>query len=260
MKKSLGLVLMLVATTWSTMHEACAQAAKNPFNLPKYTAVQKAKSDTRSTQFANQVMPTFQQFIDKSLKEASQFKVAPDYVLDPTRLYLPLTTLQPVRVYFVHEGAGYRNQLGVSIVDAGHGRSGSSTLIDPLTQGKLIFDDASFEVTQIKDKKGNVTSQSGGLTAGDFVEIGTIQAGKQVDFFLCSDGANGTKNLLRNFPELNSDKLQHVIAVYFKDTHPGYVMIGFEDIVGGGDLDYNDTLFVIDFGYDISIEKGDLPH
>ncbi|MBA4030315.1 MAG: hypothetical protein C0478_05400 [Planctomyces sp.] len=260
MKKFVGLSLLVAMATLAAMNGAYAQAAKNPFNLPNYGAVKKAKSDTRSTQFYNSVMPTFSTFIDKSLKEASQFKTAPEYVLDPTRLYLPLSTLQPVRVYFLHEGAGYRNQLGVAIVDAGHGRNGASVLIDPLSQGKLIFEDASFELTQIKDKKGKVTSESGGLSKGDYVEIGHISAGKQVDFFLPSDGANGTKNLLRNFKELNSDGLQHVIAVYFKDTHPGYVLIGFEDIVGGGDLDYNDTLFVVDFGYDITIDKEDLPH
>jgi hypothetical protein len=27
-----------------------------------------------------------------------------------------------------------------------------------------------------------------------------------------------------------------------------YVLVGFEDIVGGGDLDYNDALFVVDIG------------
>lgn len=194
MKKYLGLLLMLVAATWSTMHEACAQAAKNPFNLPKYTAVQNAKSDTRSTQFANNVLPTFQQFINKSLKEASQFKVAPDYVLDPTRLYLPLTTLQPVRIYFVHEGAGYRNQLGVSIVDAGHGRSGSSALIDPLTQGKLIFEDASFEVTQIKDKKKGTSQVSR-------VDLKPVILWKSVRFRLGSRWISSSAQMVRMGPK-----------------------------------------------------------
>ncbi len=27
-----------------------------------------------------------------------------------------------------------------------------------------------------------------------------------------------------------------------------YLLLGFEDIIGGGDLDFNDAVFVVDFG------------
>lgn len=230
---------------------------QNPYNLPLIGQVQAANSDARSQDFQQNVLPAFQTFIDQNLQEMSRFEIAPEYVLDPTRLYLPLATNKPIRAYFVHEGAAYRNQLGVSIVDAGHGRNGTTQLIDPLTQGQLIFPDASYQ------NPPDGLSPGGPLNVGDFVELGNVAQGKQLDFFLISDGANGVsggQNVLRNFANLNSDKKQHVIAAYFRDLLPGYILIGFEDIVGGGDLDYNDCLFVIDVGYDFTVDEGDLPH
>jgi hypothetical protein len=43
-----------------------------------------------------------------------------------------------------------------------------------------------------------------------------------------------------------------------------YVLLGFEDIIGGGDLDYNDSLFVIDIGevnaQNLMDDASTLPH
>ena len=46
--------------------------------------------------------------------------------------------------------------------------------------------------------------------------------------------------------EKNSDGLEHVTAFGYTDEATGeyYTFIGFEDIVGGGDLDYNDVVLV----------------
>jgi hypothetical protein len=231
--------------------------AQNPYNLPLIGTVKLASSDARAKDFQTNVLPAFQAFINQNLREMTRFQAAPDYVLDPTRLYLPLATNKPVRVYFVYEGAAYRNQLGISIVDAGNGHNGSAPTIDPLSVGKLIFLDASF-----KNPPDGLTP-GGPLNVGDFVDLGNVAAGKQLDFFLVSDGANGVaggSNVLRNFPQLNSDGLQHVVTAYYSKQHPGYVLIGFEDIVGGGDLDYNDCLFVVDIGYDITVDENTLPH
>ena len=93
------------------------------------------------------------------------------------------------------------------------------------------------------------------IRVGDFVEIGKGGNGWQLDFFLMSDGFNIWKNSgqtntnitwLWNDISKNSDALQHVVA--FAMPNSPYVLIGFEDIVGGGDLDYNDALFVVDIG------------
>lgn len=247
------LLILVVSLIWAVPASA-DEGPENPYELPVIGDVQLAKSDDRAIEFYDNVLPTFMAFIDQNLKERAEFESAPDFVLDPTKLYLPLPTDQPVRVYFLHEGAGYRNQLGIAVGDAGHGRNGMDPLVDPLGVGQLIFLDASFE----EHPDGEFPNLP--LHTGDFVDIGNIESGMQMDFFLISNGANGGQAVLRNFEELNSDKLQHVIAMYFADEFPGYILIGFEDIVGGGDLDYNDCLFVVDVGVDVDIDESDLPH
>ncbi|NJL46216.1 MAG: DUF4114 domain-containing protein [Leptolyngbyaceae cyanobacterium SM2_5_2] len=39
----------------------------------------------------------------------------------------------------------------------------------------------------------------------------------------------------------NADRLQHVVAF----QHNEWIILGFEDIIGGGDLDYNDVVFAV---------------
>ena len=60
---------------------------------------------------------------------------------------------------------------------------------------------------------------------------------------------------------LNVDGLQHMVAFIIPDSR--YVLLGFEDIIDGGDLDYNDCLFVVDIGQenaDNLVNEGTLPH
>ena len=47
-------------------------------------------------------------------------------------------------------------------------------------------------------------------------------------------------------PLLNPDGIQHVAAFAVEDSP--YLMIGFEDLYMGGDLDFNDLLFAVDIG------------
>jgi hypothetical protein len=251
--RSLAAALLVVSCC---ANSALAQlpSPKNPYNLQLWGSVQKAGSDARAQDFQKNVLPTFQAFIQQNLQEYSRFNAAPKFVLDPEKLYLPLATSRPARVYFVSEGAAYRNQMGLAISTAGHGQTSGSALVDPLKAGKLVFIDASF-----KNPSDGLTP-GGPLNAGDFVEIGNVSAGKQLDFFLISNGASGGTAVLRNFPELNNDGLQHVIGGYYADTFPGYVLICFEDIDGGGDLDYNDCCFILDVGYDLTVDQSTLPH
>ena len=84
------------------------------------------------------------------------------------------------------------------------------------------------------------------MIIGDFVELGVGGPGMQLDFFLIANGAANPYNTWFNNPEMNADGLQHVVAFLLPNSP--YVMIGFEDLWNGGDLDYNDCLFVIDIG------------
>lgn len=59
-------------------------------------------------------------------------------------------------------------------------------------------------------------------------------------------GAANTKDIWSLNDALNPDGLQHAMAYYYNDL----LVVGFEDLWGGGDKDYNDTVFVIDVGKD----------
>ena len=84
------------------------------------------------------------------------------------------------------------------------------------------------------------------------MNLGKFDAGTLLNFFLIADGANGGSNVWSTQHSANKDGLVHAVAY----TLPGtpYLLIGFEDLYGGGDRDYNDILFTLDIG------KGNVEH
>jgi hypothetical protein len=217
---------------------ASPQATPVPLNLPIIDLVQVKGSDSRAAQFNSQWLPSFQQIINNNLSESVVFTNAPGFKLDSSKFFLRQQASQTIRIYFLAEGAGYQNTLGFSFTPAGSPTPGTP---------KIIFPNASIG-------SGSRTINEP-LRAGDFVDIGTGGNGWQLDFFLMSDafriwkssnGQNSNIAWLWNDMSKNGDGLQHVVA--FAMPNSPYILVGFEDIVGGGDLDYNDALFVVDIG------------
>jgi len=208
------------------------QSTARPYNLPVYAPVQLKSSDARAVDFQNNYLPTFRQLINESLAESVVFNNVSGYKLDASKLFLRSTSDLPIRIYFVHEGAGYWNSLGFSFTPAGQANPG---------QPFLVFPNASFV-----SPTSNTRNQSTPLVVGDFVELTAGGPGIQMDFFLVSNGAKTPYNTWYNNTDLNVDGKQHVVAFLLPNSR--YVMIGFEDLYGGGDLDYNDCLFVADIG------------
>ncbi len=201
-----------------------------PFNLPIISHVQALKTDAKSTAFYNNNLPQLLQIINSNLSESVPLSNVSALKLDANKLFLRTEAVETIRIYFLGEGAGYHNSLGFAFTPAG-----SSTPGTPY----LIFPDAS---------EGSKRTKTEPLKKGDFVEIGRGGNGFQLDFFLISDGVNGGKTWLWNDVAKNSDGLQHLVAYHVPDT--SMILIGFEDIIGGGDLDYNDCLFVVDIGFE----------
>lgn len=220
------------------------QSPARPFGLTTFGNVLGNRSDARALDFHTNYLPTFQRIINDKLSEGVVFNGASGFKLNASKLFLRTASDKPIRVYFLAEGAGYHNSLGFSYTPAGSSTPGSPY---------LIFPDASI---------GSSRSTWEPLQVGDFIDIGVGGNGWQLDFFCISDGVNGGKTWLWNDTKKNSDKLQHVVAFLLPDTP--YVLIGFEDIVGGGDLDYNDALFVVDIGavnaQNLSDEFANLPN
>lgn len=131
--------------------------------------------------------------------------------------------VQDVKVFFINEGAGYRNQLFYS-VDGG-------------TSKDMIFGDISSPLSILPNSNGP-------MKLGQGANLGSFTGNTFIDFFVKSNGANGGQNYLGFDPDQNpgsSKGLSHVIGYTFGD----YLLLGFEDIIGGGDLDFNDVVFAV---------------
>ncbi|MEH2128442.1 DUF4114 domain-containing protein [Nostoc sp.] len=182
----------------------------------------------------------FQQFVQAesvALPNSGQFK------LDPNKLNLKYD--HDVSVYFINEGAGYRNQLAFEATGTTN-KSG------------LLFNDISCQ------GNGCVSGDWGGnaLKLGDGVKVGNVTAGTQLDLWLRADGLNrGTSaNIFGTDTASNADGLQHAVAYAYNN----YILLAFEDLYGGlyasgvdsatgkwnegSDRDFNDVVVVLDVG------------
>jgi hypothetical protein len=209
---------------------APVQSPARPLGLPVHGPVMQFASDARSQDFYVNYMPTFLQIINKHLAESVVFSNVSGFKLDASRLFLRTAAERPIRIYFLAEGAGYHNTLGFCWTSAGSPNIGAPT---------VLFPDASI-------RGGSQRTTWEPLKPGDFLEIGVGERGYQLDFFVISNAVNGGKTFLWNDPAKNPYSLQHVVAFLLPGTP--YILIGFEDLIGGGDLDYNDALFVVDIG------------
>lgn len=155
-----------------------------------------------------------------------------------------------VKVSFINEGAGYRNQLAFTSKAV---RPSGTT-----TEGVLFKDIAckgSYDGGVCQGGWGDANT----LKFGDTVNAGLIKGGSQLDFFLRGDGFNRGTNAYTFGTQTaqNADNLQHVVAYTYGSR---YLLMGFEDLYGTrngqaqgnfgerSDRDFNDTVFVVDIG------------
>lgn len=214
------------------------QSTARPFGLDVVDKVGLAGSDAASADFQSNVLPSMRSLIEKYLPEKKAIgnlsNTGPLVALDPSKL--TLAAAADIRVYFVGEGASYRNSLGFNTAGGGVDSG------DPL----LIFPDASSPVSYLNPKATGSRSQTAPLMPGDFVNLGTFAKGTSLDFFLIANGAAGGTQVFSTDPTVNKDKIAHVVA--FNDVENPYLLIGFEDLYGGGDKDYNDVLIAVYLG------------
>ena len=148
-------------------------------------------------------------------------------------------------MYFLGEGAGYLNTLGISTTTGDPKANGG-----PKSPGAaLIFPNASSSVG-FGGSGSSVRSLGEPLLPGDFVNLGNLKAGTALDFFIIANGANGGNGVVSTNKTLNSDGMVHALAM----ASPGssYLVISFEDMLGkphqGPDYDYNDVYFAVELG------------
>lgn len=245
--QSLALLTTTVAASIATLGAA----------LPAHAGLTKAELQAKgltasqadyflSTDYENGLKAGTQLTVDQWLvfnKNTQAERLAMDSAkvkaVDPSLLYWSGGT-KNVEVFFINEGAGYQNQLLFSANDG------------PL---QTIFNNVSSRYSILSNWDGPL-----GLGAGK--SLGSFKQGSRLSFFLNSDGysrrenlagqaalvtdsqgnvQNRSSQLLGGQASQNRDRLEHLIAYQIED----WILFAFEDIVGGGDRDYNDTVFAV---------------
>ena len=223
-------VLCLPLQGWAQT-SAPIQSAARPFDLDIVGEVQIGGSDSASADFMANVLPTLQAFVNQNLNEQQAAESLSAIFLDPSSL--TLANDATLRAYFISEGAGYHNSLGFSTLPSAPIGSDAS----------LIFPDASSS-TGFGGNPEDYRTSSAPLVPGDFVDLGDFLAGTALNFFLIANGANGGTNTWSTTESANIDGMLH--AVSLAPDGSAYLVIGFEDLYGGGDMDYNDLVLAIE--------------
>jgi hypothetical protein len=213
------------------------QSTVRPLGLDIVDRVGLAGSDAASANFQNRILPTLQPLVNQNLAGIEPGAEFNNFVaLDPGALKLAVAA--DVRAYFVGEDTGYHNSLGFTT-----GGGGLDTG-NPL----LIFPDATMPSNYGSSSNAKRTPTAP-LFPGDFVNLGNLAAGTELDFFLIANGDNNGENIFWTDSSMNPDGTNRSVAlVSFAQANSPYVLIGFEDLIGGGGRDYTDVLFAVYVG------------
>lgn len=216
------------------------QVKARPEGLATVGLVMTAGSDAASASFQSNILPDLTSLLNVRLGERVALKDTSAMRLDPSKLVLQ--NQSDVRVYFVGEGAGYHNTVGFNTWEVGQTAPKSAIGSD----AQLIFPDASSPVSTYDPASTAVRTNSNPLLPGDFVNLGSYGANTLLDFFLISNGTVGGRDAFSSDPTRNPDGLNHV--VFFALADSPFLIIAFEDMLKGGDRDYNDAIIAIDIG------------
>jgi hypothetical protein len=233
--------LQLLAVSASAQTFSSYQPSNRPLGLPLVGKTYLAGTDSTSGTFDSTYLTNYVNYIKAELPEHVAFTGASLNQLDPTRLYFQFAYAP--RIYYVYEGACYNNALGVTIATV------SAPTATPATgTSYTVFPFVHSSISPVCCTGSGKRSSSEPLMAGDFVELPTVNAGQQLAFFIMAemDGSSNPANVFYDGSANNSDDYPHMIA-FFPDSSQ-YMIIGFEDMLNGGDKDCNDLMFVVDVG------------
>ena len=92
------------------------------------------------------------------------------------------------------------------------------------------------------------TGPSAPLQVGSKASLGVLPAGTDLRFYLVQDGARGGEGMIYQDADKNPGGYDQIAARLFTGVEgPRPKVIGFEDIEYGGDLDFNDVIFQVEF-------------
>ncbi len=164
--------------------------------------------------------------------------------LDPSRLVL----LEPaaVRVYFVAAQGGFMSSLGYWTEGAKLTQNHPRIIFPNATSPKKLFEYADAlrqGVPQEKALYDQPRRPKAPVQPGDYMDLGTLPAGTRLVFFLDADAVNSPKGRFTTIPARNPDRIEHVVTVAYQNSP--YVLLAFEDLMGGGDRTFNDVVFAV---------------
>ncbi|HBQ97177.1 MAG TPA: PEP-CTERM sorting domain-containing protein [Cyanobacteria bacterium UBA11691] len=229
MNSTVKAIALGAATTVAGIFSLTTSASAFNFSGPAPTI----NPDTENPEFHQQFQVYFQE-------ERVRLEGADLNEFDPSNLFLKYD--HDVTVHFINEGAQFRNQLSYQSTGA-------------TNSDGLVFDDISSA-----EAVGNWGGDA--LDLGDWVSLGTIAGGSNLDFALRADGycrdnqetcnylgydaTYYTDSSLNPTSSTTGEGLQQVVS-YVLDQR--YIIMGWEDINGNwADNDFNDVLFVVDIG------------
>ena len=235
--------LIGVGVTAEAVVVAPVQSAASPLGLTPVAPVDIGGTDAASAAFMSSI-PKLDALVNANVPATHTGTIdAASMALDPASLRLATDTA--VRVYFLGESAGNHNTLGFNTFAPGAAIPTASTP-GVTSDAKLIFPDmSSSEPGSISSANNSVRTATEPLLAGDFVNLGTFRAGTLLDFFFIAYGASGGTTALTEETARNFDKTQHFVS--FSNPGSPYTVVSFEDSYYGGDKDYNDGIFALEF-------------
>ncbi len=217
----------------STRKARASVAGANTFN---YGDTYNGQGVPDNLAFADVVDQTFLDDVNASLPEYKPVPTFnPDYLNDDNETRVVLTKEADVWVTYVTEGAGYRNALGYYTYTLGNAPESANEI-----EHTIIFPNVSN------------SGSGGGLLPGDRVYLGRFPANTVVEWFLVSDGWNGSavgngRGIKYGNPDFNSEstpeKRKHLVALW--DEARNRNILSFEDLDrdGPSDDDFNDAIF-----------------
>jgi len=195
---------------------------------------------TGSTEFTSE----FFQRMSVALPEKIDVRLTnPNYITDDAGANINVNEDAEVFVTFLHEGAGYKNSIGMFLFDTDSPPTNKSQV-----EEVIFFPNSSYPEWN-----------KNGLNVGDTVNLGLVPAGKSVGFVVVANGWNATSGVK---PNMNSDWVFYTLkdlnseldptlrghTVLLHDESTEAVILGMEDIkrdVSGCDHDFNDVLLAV---------------
>ncbi|KAF3891124.1 DUF4114 domain-containing protein [Tolypothrix bouteillei VB521301] len=226
--------LIAAAATVAGVFSTVAPASASTFTWGDWTKTYEVQDKSTDTSGFQTLISEYQKYVQPESLAIPEDKLTK---LDPTKLRLKNES--NVRIWFLNEGATYKNQLAYEAVKGNNSQKG------------LLFNDVSCDISQAANSACQLGENPGTLDIGDYVELGKVAGGSQLNFFMKTDGFNNPDGPVYGAdPTKNPDLLEHLVAYEIDD----YLLIGFEDLPGpegiSSDRDFNDVVFVVDVGKD----------